>query len=470
MKRTCNSIEVLESRIAPASVVHLTDANGDIITFKSTLGTLATSGPGQNVFDDGPLAAGHDQFAVNFGSSLVFNGTSLTVSVTKGPHGDGQLENLIIDASNLSLGSVSVAGDLGYIIAFQTGAAPAVKSLTVNSIGRFEADTAGLLETSSVDGSLGKLTIKHNMDGTFFDVTQDIGSVSIGGSLIGGGGDLMTDGDLFAGANMGNVSIKHDVRGGDEDYSGIVAAYGNLGAVTIGGSVYGGSGLYSGSIGGGTNVTGVAVGGSVFGGPGENSGDIYGAYHADGTVGKVTIGGSLVGSDGDYSGLVGYSDGGMFDVSLTTVVIGKDIVAGAGTDSGGVYANGSIGNLKLGGSLIGSSAANSPAGGFIQSNSQAGVIAIGGSIYGGTESSSGQVYLETGINKLSIGGSIYGGDGDSSGNVQCNGTIGVLNIGGDVIGGDGGASGSVNAGAVTTETIGGVVIPGMGLDSGTVTA
>jgi hypothetical protein len=464
MKHIRSCIEVLESRIAPASVVHMTDANGDIITFKSTLGTLATSGPGQNVFDTGPLAAGHDQFYIDFGIDLALNGTSLTVTVKKGPHGHGQLENLEINASNYTLGSVSVAGDLGYIDAFATSSGPAIKSLTVNSIGRFEAETAGLLETSSINGSLGKLTVKHNVDGTFFDVTQDIGSVSIGGSLIGGGGDL------FAGANMGNVSIKHDVRGGDEDYSGIVAAYGNLGAVTIGGSLYGGYGFYSGSIGGGANVTSVTVAGSVVGGPGEGSGDIYGAYNSNGTVGKVTIGGSLVGGDGAESGLIGYSNGGANNDSVTTVVIGKDIVGGTGANAGGVWASGgSISSVMLKGSLIGNYGTTTSGNGFIESSLQVGVITIGGSFYGGGGGDgSGRILVSADIDKLDIGGSIYGGVGVFSAQVDCFGTIAVLKIGGDVIGGDGNFAGSV-VGAVTTETIGGAVIPGLGSGSGTVT-
>ena len=463
MKTYPSTIEPLEPRIAPASVVHLTDANGDIITFISSLGNLTGL-----VTSSGPLPDGHhDQFNVNLTSST-FNGTNFSVTVTKGPHGDGHLANLIINAGSNNLGNVSIGGDLGYITVGGGTIVPAIKSLTVNSVGAFEGELGlSSAEASSISGSVGKLAIKGDMDGTFFDVTQNIGSIAIGGSLIGRDGNLADDGDIFAGAAIGNVSVQHDVRGGDASYDGIIASTTTLGTVTIGGSVYGGGGEYSGTVGGGTNVTRVAVGGSVIGGMGESSGVIYGGYHGNGTVGKVTIGGSVAGGDGIYSGLVGYLYDGTSNVSLTTVVIGKDIIGGGATYSGGVWSDGgSIGSLTVKGSLIGGTYSFSSNSGFIESSLQVGLISIGGSLYGEDAVGSGSIIAQAGITTLDIGGSIYGGGGNSDGEVDCTGTIGVLNIHGSVIGGSGNGSGSVLAAKVTTETIGGVVVPGTAISSG----
>jgi len=458
-----SGIEMLESRIAPASVLHLTDANGDIITLTTSLGTLTDIMINTTLLPDGH----HDQFTVNLFQSM-FNGTNLTVTVRKGPHGDGQLANLIVDADGNNLGAVSIAGDLGYITAGSGSATvPAIKSLTVNSIGRYEGEN-GTLETSSINGSISKLAIKGDMDGTFLDVSENIGSISIGGSLIGGSGTLTDDGDIFAGGNIGKVSIRRDVTGGSGEYDGIVAAYLDMGAVAIGGSVYGGSGEYSASIGGGTNTTSVAVGGSVIGGVGEYSGDIYAAFHANGTLGKVTLGGSLIGGAGEGSGMIGYSEGGGgFNVSVTTVVIGRDIVAGGALFTGDVYADGgTIGSLTLKGSLIGGTNSNSDNSGLIVASGtqQSGVISIGGSIYGGEVG-----FVNGSVDRIIIGGSVYGGDADASGIVLSGETIGLLEIRGDVIGGAGPSSGAVQAAAVTTLIIDGVVVPGTGTNSGTVT-
>lgn len=95
-----------------------------------------------------------------------------------------------------------------------------------------------------------------------------------------------------------------------------------------------------------------------------------------------------------------------------------------------------------------------------------GLISIGGSLYGEDAVGSGSIIAQAGITTLDIGGSIYGGGGNSDGEVDCTGTIGVLNIHGSVIGGSGNGSGSVLAATVTTETIGGVVVPGTAISSG----
>jgi hypothetical protein len=464
VKTHCSTIELLESRIAPASVIHMTDANGDVITFTSSLGNLAGMVTSSGVLAD----MNHDQFTVDL-SSPIFNSTNFTVSVAKAPHADGQLANLIINAGSNNLGKVSIGGDLGTITAGSGSATvPAIKSLSVNSIGRFEGEEGGIAEISYIAGSVGKVAVKGNVDGSFLNVSQDIGSVSIGGSLIGGTSGFEDDGDIFAMGNIGSVSIKHDVDGGAGEYGGIVAAYVDLGPVTIGGSVYGGSGEFSATIGGGTNTSSVTIGGSLVGGTGEYSGEIYAGFNTNGTLGKVTLGGSLVGGGGEGSGFIGYSEGGGgFNVSITSVVIGGNIVAGGGEFTGDVYSyGGAIGSVALKGSLFGGTNSNAANSGLIAANTnqQSGVISIGGSVYGG------QVGFPGGsVEKISIRGSIYGGNEDASGLVSCLGTIGMLDIGGDVIGGSGNGSGSVTAGAITTETIGGVLIPGTGMGSGTVT-
>jgi len=125
----------------------------------------------------------HEIYLVNLSDSI-FNGSSFSVSVTKKePHGDGQLYNLEINAGNNNIGAVSIGGDLGYIDAGSgSSTIPAIKSLTANTIGRYEgtALAAGTIESSSILGSVSKLAVKGDMSGTYFAVNGNIDSISIG--------------------------------------------------------------------------------------------------------------------------------------------------------------------------------------------------------------------------------------------------------------------------------------------------
>src|SRR5450432_659378 len=125
-------VECLESRITPASVVHFTDANGDHVTFTSSLGNL----DGRISF--GPAADGvHLVYNADL-SDLSFIGTSFSATVAKAGGGDGQLIVGHINAPGIDLGKVSVAGDLGDIDTGSNSATvAAIKSLTVGSMGRF---------------------------------------------------------------------------------------------------------------------------------------------------------------------------------------------------------------------------------------------------------------------------------------------------------------------------------------------
>jgi hypothetical protein len=484
------TIELLESRIAPASLT-LTDINGDLVKFTSSSRSHSAT------FSVTPTASGdgsHNKFAVDL-SAAAFDGTNFSVTVTKGPHGDG-VADIFINAGTNNLGIVNVAGDLESITAGgHNPAVSAVKSLTVNSMGRFEG-IDGALQTSILDGPVGALAVKGNVYGSFLLCTYDVGSVSIGGSLLGGTGNgNAEDGEIFGGNSIGKVSIKGDVRGGAGQDSAVISA-GTLGSISVGGSIYGGGGaesgtIYSdnslgdvsvggsvfggsndrsGSIGAIYNVTSVSIGGSVHGGSGNGSGTVFGGLGPGATIGKIIVGGSVIGGSGEDSGLLGttYQPGPGGTVNLTKVVIGKDIVGGTGDASGGVFAfKGEIGTLTLKGSIVGGDSSQGESG-FVQSDLQAGSYSIGGSLYGGGLGESGSLDLNAGISSIKIGGSIYGAAGFMSASINCTGTIGLLNIRGDVLGGSGSESGRVTANSVIKEIIGGIVLPGSGTDSGTI--
>src|SRR4030095_11412144 len=86
-------------------------------------------------------------------------------------------------------GSIVVKGDLGRIDAGSNMADTfAIKSLSVRSMGRFGLDTqaAGGSLQSNIHDTLGTLKIAGDMEASI-DATR-IGSVVIGGSLLGGAG------------------------------------------------------------------------------------------------------------------------------------------------------------------------------------------------------------------------------------------------------------------------------------------
>jgi hypothetical protein len=436
-RNNLRGFDCLEARLAPASTVVFTDPNGDRVKFSSSLGNLAGD------ISSTPAPDGmHNDYSVNL-TDPSFNGTNFSVAVTKSKTGDGLAIIGLVNAATNNLGTVSIAADLGDIDAGNLSATvPAIKSLTVDSFGRFGQRGTGNYE-SDVFGNVPSLVVKHDVNDSYFGVDGDLASVKIGGSLIGGadaGG-----GEIYCTGNLGDVSIKHDIRGAD--------------------------GTYSGSVGAGHNVRSVTVGGSVYGGNGNYSGDIFAALTMSGKISKVSVGGSVVGGAGYDSAMIGgglISSGPTLACSLGIVTIGNDVVGGSGIQSGDVWAlAGTLDQLRVKGSLIGGLGTSS---GSIQADGHVGSIHISGSVCGGPGDLSAWISLFSSIGSLEIDGSLIGGSGGSSGAVWAKGGIKMLTIHGDVRGGSGGSSGDVNSNGVgiATTKIGGAIVPGTGASSGIV--
>jgi hypothetical protein len=426
-------LEILESRLTPSSVT-MTDPNGDKMKFTSSLGTLSGHVTVFAVAPDGL----HNVYDVDL-SDPSFNGTNFSVSVTKSKNGDGRAIVGQIFALTNDLGTVTINADLGDIDAGgQAQPNTAIKSLTVDSLGRFGQVGAGSNQ-STILGDVPSLTVRHDIVDSYFAVSGNLASVKIGGSLI--GGDDEHGGAIYCTGNLGNVSVKHDIIGGD--------------------------GNYSGSVGAGQNLAGVTVGGSVNGGKGDNSGNIYAGLTVAGKIDKVTVAGSLVGGSGDYSAEIG----GSFACSLGVVTIDNSVVGGSGIGSGEVLAYlGMLKELLIKGSLVGGSGGGSgaiSAGDPAHLGELVGSIKISGSDYGGAGTDSGSISYDGQIGTLDIAGSIFGGSGEEGSGAVSSAGIKVLTIGGDVRGGSGYTSGSVT-GMITTQMIGGAIIPGTGIFSGVV--
>jgi hypothetical protein len=432
--RVALCLEVLEARLTPNSQFWI-DGDGDKVQFTSSKGDLTG-----HIAQSFPNAQG--VFSVDI-SGPSFAGTDLTVFVTKSKAGDGQAIVGHIKAGVNNLGTVRIHGDLGDINAGSGSAkVPAIKKLKVDSFGRFGQRGNGNFD-SNISGNVDRLIVRDDFIDTFFHVTGNIGSASIGGSII--GGDAPDSGEILADGELGSVSVSHDIRGGD--------------------------GTYSGSVGSTTNVASVNVGGSIYGGIGSYSGLIFAAYAQNGRINSVNVGGSLIGGYGTSSGTIGDSPGavGAFNVtSLGKVEIGGDIVGGYGEGSGTVSSlGGTLDVLKVKGSLVGGPSNYS---GCVHADGHIGSIKFGGSLLGGAGFYTGNIFTTGGIDAVTIGGSLIGGTGQSSALVNVSaGFLGKLKIHGDVRGGGGLYSGSViSPGGITSKFVGGTVIPNGVFESGVV--
>jgi hypothetical protein len=513
MKTTSRSIEPLEVRIAPASVLTYTDVDGDLVK------VTVSAGP----FDAGDLAfiggGSGGQLATLTLTDPLFSGANITFRVTKVAGGDGLAAVGRIDGGLNNFGTVIVKGDLGDIdCASDTSEIPAIKTLNVRSMGFYGLATqafTGNLE-STISGGVGKLIVAGDIREAYVHLIggANLGSVFIGGSLI--GGPSGANGAIFVeGGSLGSVTVKGNVVGSDGQASGSIGASKNVGKVSIRGSLIGGSGensgwIYSGFLGVG-DMGAVKIGSNVKGGSGIESGFI----ESQGSLGAVTIGGSLIGGVQDFSGgvasganmgavkighdLVGGTDDGITRViltglincggDLTSVTVGGSIIGSSAEGSAKILAFGKMGAVRIshdlvggidvgtaiidgratiasvtiGGSLIGGSSVS----GAIVAASDIGPVKIGHDAKGGVGDESGQIRAGGKLTSIAIGGSLSGGAGLNSGRVFTVGDMGAVKIGGDVTGGDGSSSGMLKSmegmGAVT---LGGSLIGGSNVESG----
>jgi hypothetical protein len=481
MNAAISLIEPLESRIAPAAIFvnattgKYTDVDGDHVTAKFSKPIL-TSNNVTAVLQTTAVGVGDQLVAVDLAFlGAPAAGTSITFSVARVPGGDGLANVGLIDASGINLGNVTVKGDLGQIDA-GSGSGTAIASLSANSMGRLGTDTQFIFPSlvSTIDGALGSLKIATDDIGTDINVSGKIGSITIGGSLIGGSG---TDaGSISASGTIGSVKIGHDVQGGAGIDSGYIASGSqtNIGTITIGGSLIGGAGNNSGCIatpGSPTDDQGqngaVTIGGSVIGGTANSSGAIISSANiAAITIGGSLIGGSVGGSEDAGSGMIlGHS-------GIGAVKIGHDVSGSILDPTGSDAPQSGIASVTIGGSVIGGSIANN---GWIASTKNIGPVKIGHDVEGGTASGTGAIFSGEVLAQVTIEGSLIGGTGNSSGVISGADNLGPVKIGGDLVGGSiGGTTGALDSsgliesvyGNITSVKIGGSIISGSDASTG----
>ncbi len=377
-----------------------TDVDGDLVTLKVSKGTLDAGNfklLAKSTADDRAQL-----LALNLAAE--FDGADITLTAKRAGGGNGKVNLGHLNAFNVDLGKVTVSGDLGQIFVGDGADDPALKSLTLGSLGVFGGltqDTGGGV-FSAVVGPVGAVKIAGDVKGAQFFAfdaatagTGKIASVTIGGSLIGG-----------------------SVR-----FSGALAAAGSLGPVKIGGDLIGGSGIASGNL-QAPSLTSLIIGGDLRGSASEEGGTVF----IQGGAGKVTIGGSIIGGGGAASGRLFISG------SLDSLTIGGSLIGGGGDSSGEANAVGGIGNVTIGGSQIGGKGVFS---GSLTVGGSIGKVVIKRDQIGGEGIASGLIFASNAganIASVTIGGDARGGNAAFSGGIAAGGTLGPVSIKGNVIG------------------------------------
>jgi hypothetical protein len=448
MNPTSSAIEVLEARIAPASVtISYADLDGDLV--KITASNKTQTAPPLDGADLAFVGGGSNgQLATLTLTDAGFAGANILFTVAKKPGGNGLADVGRIDATGVALGTVTVKGDLGVIDA-GTGEGEAIKSLTVRSMGLQGTATQGSGDLQSdVSGALGSLKVSTDLKDAFIKVFggtfAKVGSVTIRGSLIGGAAP--NSGSITATGGMGPLTIGRDVVGGGGEGSGGIDVVGEIASVFIRGSLIGGSGGFGFTDGGGIfhegqifatgNIGPVKVARNMIGGDGFASGQV----RSDADIQSVMVGGSLIGGLGAAGGHI-CSEG-----NLGPVKIGRDIVGGRSIWAGWIESFGTLGNVTVGGSVLGGSASVT---GLITSTGSMGTVRIGGDLIGGSINGTLPSIDSTGIiasysariTSVTIGGSIIAGiDASSSaalgitGSITAADDIGFITVKGSLIG------------------------------------
>jgi hypothetical protein len=252
-----------------------------------------------------------------------------------------------------------------------------------------------------------------------------------------------------AAGQIGSIELVGGMIGDDLFESGSVSATGAIGTVAVA-FVQGGRGDGSGTLRAARfqdiRVRDPARG--VLGGDGTNSGSIF----ATGSIGTLTINGDLRGGTRGFSGSVRAGSINRFSA--------RAITGGSGPNSGLVDARGTIGSLAA--DVVGGAAVNSGCVFAARLDSM-----VRGDVVGGDAFFSGTVYVSGTLGAATFG-RIEGGRGDSSGMVKVGGVRGAV-IAASIKGGAGGSSGSIEAaGRLPAVRVSGDIEGGAGADSGRV--
>ena len=341
--------------------------------------------------------------------------------------------------------------------------------------------------TGVTDGrvDVGEILAAIALPGELQFVGIDLGVITIDGDLakITAGDSFSTPAisrlDVFSlgarGTSTGAPNTQSDVLGpiGTVHVTGTLEGnlhvigqeFGSIGTLKIDGALKGGADANSGQVSVTGRISNVLIK-DIIGGDGSGSGLILGDLNTGGSVGTVKVTGSITGGDGDNSGEIRAA-------RIGNVTVGS-LIGGAGGESGTVSSTGPLGTVTVKTDIVGG--AGSVSGNFF-AGTDMGAVKIGGNVIGGTGEQSGVILAGGRIASVSILGTLTGGTEDNTGLVRANGAgIGAVSIGknaaGDsIVGGAGESSGVVIAnGKIASVALLGTLRGGAGENSGLIRA
>lgn len=183
-----------------------------------------------------------------------------------------------------------------------------------------------------------------------------------------------------------------------------------------------------------------------------------------GSIGTIKIGGSVIGTDEANSGQI------ITTGNIGSITIAGSVLGGDGQSSGVIDAGGNISSISIKGSIFGgkSDVPGTDNTGIVRADGTIGNVKIGGSIEGGTQQRSGLIEAGSDVKSIQITGSIVGGEaGALSGAVKIGGNVTTLTVSGGIQGGEAEQSGYIGiSGSVGSLTIKGSLEGGVAAESG----
>jgi len=283
---------------------------------------------------------------------------------------------------------------------------------------------------------------------------SDIGPVKIGHELLGGAG--ADSGQISAGRDLKALTIGGSLLGGVGARSGEIIGRDTVGPVKIGENLVGGAGVESGRIfSPAGKIVSTTIGGSLVGGTGNFSGEI----RALGDLGPVGIAANLLGGAGSATGRLYTS------ANLASLSVGGSLIGGSGGNSAQIYSSGDFRSLSIRGSFIGGAGGT---GAYVDCVGQLGVVTIGGSFIGGPVNYSGNINGVDGIASVTLGRNLIGGSiSGTASSVGAGllysegGRIGSVTIGGSIFAGSDASTGTITrSGIRAADDIGAIVVRG----------
>jgi hypothetical protein len=378
------SIEVLETRIAPAGVsVSYIDSDGDKVKITASQGPLDIT---DLILSNGTSG---DLIQLNL-NNAGFADANITFTVKKVAQGNGRANVGTINATGVDIGVLTVRGDVSRVLAGDNDSSTsALIKLQVRSLG---VEKLGGITTTSVIGSIDTLSVTRDIQGARVyahgptigipDTNAQIGVIRIGGSLFGEG--TSDSGSIEAEGHIGTIRILGNLVGGSGNFSGRIEAGTDITSLRVAKSIVGGAGPFSGMINTETGLGKASIGRDMVGGAGQGSGSL----RINASIGDVFIGRDLLGGTGTESGLVWARDGDLGKVTIGRHVHGGDTIGATNIEkTGTIFAHDSIARVIIRGSLISGTdmgGGTLKTSGAIVAGKHLGPVTVGGGIVGNT--------------------------------------------------------------------------------------